>query len=75
MLTARYSPPSSVYKYVVSASDVFRPRWTCTYTCSPLISHIPVAAGHPEHMVHCFDAEIRLMFFNKDILHFRRFAK
>ncbi|OKT76244.1 IS30 family transposase [Escherichia coli] len=36
---------------------------------------MPAAAGHPEHAAHCFDAELSLMFFNKDILHFRRFAK
>lgn len=31
--------------------------------------------GPLEHTAHCFDAELRLLFFNKDILHFRRFAK
>ncbi|HBA7544041.1 TPA: hypothetical protein J1Y36_002891 [Escherichia coli] len=36
---------------------------------------IPAAADHPEYAAHCFDAELSLMFFNKDILHSRRFAK
>ena len=48
---------------------------TRAYPCPPLTPRIPAAAGHPEHAAHCFDAELSLMFFNKDILHFRRFAK
>ena len=31
--------------------------------------------GPPGATAHCFDTELRLMFFNRDILHLRRFAK
>ncbi|MNP43194.1 hypothetical protein D3C76_1369970 [compost metagenome] len=36
---------------------------------------IPAATGNPKHTAHGFDAELSPMFFDKDILHFRRFAK
>lgn len=36
---------------------------------------IPVAASNPKHTIHGFDAELSLMLFDEDILHFRRFAK
>ncbi|WP_438839717.1 hypothetical protein, partial [Aromatoleum toluclasticum] len=38
--------------------------------CPPLTPRIPAAAGHPEHAAHCFDAELSLMFFNKDLREF-----
>ncbi|HAJ7145476.1 TPA: hypothetical protein HNO27_24465 [Escherichia coli] len=44
----------------------------------PVADHLIIilgTAGHPEHSAHCLDAELSLMFFNKDRLHFRRFAK
>lgn len=36
---------------------------------------IPAASGHPEDATHGFDAELSLMHFDEDILHFRRFAE
>jgi hypothetical protein len=36
---------------------------------------IPAAAGNPQYATHGFDGELSPMLFNKDILHFRRFAK
>ena len=36
---------------------------------------IPAAAGHPEHAAHCLMLNSALMFFNKDILHFRGFRE
>ncbi len=36
---------------------------------------IPTAAGNTEHTTHGVDAELCLVFFDEDILHFRRFAK
>jgi hypothetical protein len=33
------------------------------------------AKGNLKYTAHGFDAELSLMFFNKDILHFKRFAK
>lgn len=36
---------------------------------------ITTALGNPKHTTHGLDAEISLMNFDEDILHFRRFAK
>ena len=36
---------------------------------------VPATAGHAQHHAHGFDAELCPMIFDKDILHFRRFAK
>lgn len=36
---------------------------------------IPAAASNSQHPTHGFNAELSLMFFDKDMLHFRRFAK
>lgn len=36
---------------------------------------IPTAAGDPQYPAHGFDIELCLIFFDKDILHVRRFAK
>lgn len=48
---------------------------TRVYFCSSLILRILVVAGYSEYAVYCFDVEFSLMFFNKDIFYFRRFAK
>lgn len=36
---------------------------------------IPAASGHLEYAAHGFDAELSLILFDEDILHFRRLAK
>lgn len=36
---------------------------------------ILAAVSNPQHPAHGFDAELSLMLFDKEILHFRRFAK
>ncbi len=36
---------------------------------------IPATAGHAQHPTHRFDTELCPIFFDEDILHFRRFAK
>lgn len=40
-----------------------------------LLPCIPAVAGEPQHTTHGFNAEFDLVFIDKDILHFRRFAK
>lgn len=36
---------------------------------------VPAATGNLKYTVHGFDTELSLMFFDEDMLHFRRFAK
>jgi len=36
---------------------------------------IPAATGNPQYPTYGYDAELSPMLFDKDILHFRRFAK
>jgi hypothetical protein len=36
---------------------------------------VPAATGNLKYTAYGFDTELSLMFFDEDILHFRRFAK
>ena len=48
---------------------------TPVYLMTTLMPDVPAATGNLKYTTHGFDTELSLMFFNKDILHFRRFAK
>lgn len=45
------------------------------YLMMTLMPSVPAAMGNLKHTAHGFDTELSLMFFDEDILHFRRFAK
>ncbi len=45
------------------------------YLMTPGAPGIPAATGHAQHPAHGFDGELSLIFFDKNILHFRSFAK
>ena len=47
--------------------------WARLYTTGT--PGIPAAAGHAQYPAHGFDTELCPMFFDEDMLHFRRFAK
>ena len=40
-----------------------------------LMPDVPATTGNLKYTAHGFDTELSLMFFDEDILHFRRFAK
>jgi len=46
-----------------------------TYLVASEAPDIPAAADNPKHTTHRFDAELCLMIFDEDILHFRGFVK
>lgn len=48
---------------------------TPVYLMTTLMPDIPAATGNLKYTAHGFDTELSLMFFDEDILHFRRFAK
>lgn len=48
---------------------------TPVYLMTTLMPDVPAATGNLKYTAHGFDTELSLMFFDEDILHFRRFAK
>ncbi len=48
---------------------------TLVYLMTTLMPDVPAATGNLKYTAHGFDIELSLMFFDEDILHFRRFAK
>ncbi len=50
-------------------------RLTPVYLMAPLMPEVSATTGHPKDATQGFDAELSLMFFGKDRLYFRRFAK
>ncbi|APY79551.1 hypothetical protein LFZ26_22215 [Salmonella enterica subsp. enterica serovar Manchester str. ST278] len=48
---------------------------TLVYLMTTLMPDVPATTGNLKYTAHGFDTELSLMFFDEDILHFRRFAK
>ncbi|SVY84334.1 Uncharacterised protein [Klebsiella pneumoniae] len=48
---------------------------TPVYLMTTLMPDVPTTTGNLKYTAHGFDTEFSLMFFDEDILHFRRFAK
>lgn len=48
---------------------------TPVYLMTTLMPDVPATAGNQNYTANGFDTELSLMFFDEDILYFRRFAK